>query len=230
MLHQRRGIMIKISVKRLYNVLFDHYGPRSWWPAESRFEVMVGAILTQNTNWHNVEKAITNLKSEKLLTPEGISSTRLPKLESLVRPTGYYRQKARRLKYFVTYLVKSYDADLDLFLGKPLDELRPELLELNGIGPETADSILLYAGEKPIFVIDAYTKRLAERLDLTDDTSYNGLQKFFMAKLPQDVQLYNEYHALIVELCKSICKTKPNCNICILQKHCTYFSIKYELL
>jgi endonuclease-3 related protein len=198
------------------------YGERNWWPAETRFEIIVGAILTQNTSWHNVEKAIRNLKDLDLLEPGSIVRISLKKLEKAVFPTGFYRQKAKRLKNFSSYLVKNYEGDLDKLFSNEICELRDELLNLNGIGPETADSILLYAGEVPVFVIDAYTRRLCKRLGITNAESYEELQNFFMEKVPGNVQMYNEFHALIVEFCKNICKSKPECSICFLKKNCNY--------
>lgn len=214
--------MKRLTVRKLYDILFDHYGPRNWWPAETRFEVMVGAILTQNTAWSNVEKAITNLKEHGLMEIDALAKVPIRKLEEEAHPTGFFRQKAERVKNLSLFLMKNYNSDLDKFFDKTMEDLRKELLELNGIGPETADSILLYAGRKPIFVIDAYTKRLCSRLDLTDAGTYDELQAFFMDSLPEDVQLYNEYHALIVEFCKNICTKKPKCDVCFLNKYCQY--------
>lgn len=212
--------MRKISVKRLYNLLLKQYGNRDWWPADTQFEVMVGAILTQNTAWRNVEKAIANLKNQNLMEPESIARANIKKLEKAIFPTGFYRQKARRVKNFSVYLMDHYNGDLKKLFSKQTDELRNELLELNGIGPETADSILLYAGEKPVFVVDAYTRRLCERLGLCSTDSYDEIQEFFMRKLPEDVQMYNEYHALIVEFCKTTCSRKPKCEICFIKHYC----------
>jgi endonuclease-3 related protein len=221
--------MRTITVKQLYNKLISHYWPRSWWPADTPFEVIVGAILTQNTSWSNVEKAITNMKNADLLEPMAIQKVHIRTLEKAVYPSGFFKQKARRLKDFNKYLIDNYNGDLDKMFAKPVDELRIELLEQKGIGPETADSILLYAGNRPIFVIDAYTRRLISRLGLTESLSYDELQEFFLENLPEDVQLYNEYHALIVEFAKNICKPKPQCDKCIISDYCKYYFEFLEL-
>jgi endonuclease-3 related protein len=214
--------MKKITVIELYDRLLSHFGPRDWWPAETRFEVMVGAILTQNTSWGNVEKAIINLKSGGLMEPGEIAKARIKTLEQAVFPSGFFRQKAVRLKDFSKYLLREYDGDLDRLFRLPVEELRSELLEQKGIGPETADSMILYAGNKPIFVIDSYTKRLCDRLGLCDLRSYDEYQDFFMRNLPEDTELYNEYHALIVVFCKNICRRNPDCENCFLRKKCNY--------
>jgi endonuclease-3 related protein len=182
---------------------------------------MVGAILTQNTNWKNVEKAIAGLKQKGLLTPESLASADLRTIESAIRSSGYYRQKAKRLKLFAKWLVEKYDGRLDLLFAAPLSELRQELLSLNGIGPETADSILLYAGDKPVFVIDAYTRRVFGRMGfISENASYCELQRFFESSLPSDVELFKDFHAQIVELGKTYCKKKPLCADCPLRRGC----------
>jgi len=203
----------------IYKKLYSHFGPQHWWPAESPFEVMVGAILTQNTNWQNVEKAMGNLKMHKLLNPHKLY--RLPHkiLARLIKPAGYYNVKAKRLKEFLGFLMKSYQGNLKKMSLDNLKELRSRLLSVNGIGPETADSILLYALEKPVFVVDAYTKRILSRhLLIKEDTNYEETQNLFMKNLKTDVRLFNEYHALLVKLGKELClKRRPKCQICPLK-------------
>ena len=204
----------------LYTFLLSHFGPQHWWPAKTPFEVVVGAILTQQVAWKNVEKAIENLKNANVLDLCKISNLSLEKLEVYVKPTGFYRQKARRLKDICSYISKEYNGSLKVVFNKETGSLRTELLSLNGIGPETADSIILYAAEKPSFVIDAYTKRICKRLQLTHELDYEPLKKFFENSLPKNVEIYNEFHALIVELGKNYCKTKPLCKDCPLSEKC----------
>lgn len=202
---------------KIYRLLFKAFGPQSWWPARTRFEVIVGAILTQNTTWLNVEKAIENLRKARLLNLKALSITSTRKLYPFLRPTGYYRIKARRLKATINFLSKRYQGNLNRFFREPFEQARKELLSVKGVGPETADSILLYAGKKPIFVIDAYTRRIFERLKiLRPGDSYEDIQRLFMANLPRRTGLYNEYHALIVRLGKDICRTRPRCHLCPL--------------
>lgn len=197
--------------------MLARFGPRGWWPGETPFEVMVGAILTQNTNWKNVERAIENLTRERVLHPKKMLALHPATLASLIRPAGYYRVKARRLRSFLKYFVETYDGDAGRMAPRPLEELRPELLGVSGIGPETADSILLYALEKPVFVIDAYTKRILVRHGLcAEEDDYHALQELFVDHLPAEVPLYNEYHALIVETGKEYCRPKPRCEECPL--------------
>jgi len=221
-----------LDLMKIYNLMSSRYGPRHWWPGDTREEILIGAILTQNTAWVNVEKAIANLKEEGMLDGKALASTSPGKIAKLIRPAGYFNQKAGRLIDFFSYLDTKYNLDLDVVFDKPLEELRPELLGLRGIGPETADSMLLYAGEMPTFVIDAYTFRVMKRLGLPkkhyqrktktglwkDD--YHVLQKYFMDNLKQDVRLYNEYHALFVEHGKLHCKTRPVCKECPLGNIC----------
>jgi len=200
-----------------FRQMLKRFGPRGWWPGETPFEVMVGAILTQNTNWGNVERAIANLKREGVLDPKAILSLHTSTLQRLIRPAGYFRVKAKRLRHFLEYFVENYGG-CDRRMAKcDLPRLREELLSVNGIGPETADSILLYALKKPVFVIDAYTKRILSRHGLSaEDDTYDDLQELFMDRLPPDVPIYNEYHALIVETGKDYCRTKPRCDECPL--------------
>lgn len=205
----------------IYNLLLKHFGPQKWWPAETEFEVIVGAILTQNSNWKNVERAIANLKDKDLMEPERIHSVSEEGLKKLIRPAGYYNAKARKLREFTDFLFEEYDGKLDRFLGLPPEQVREQLLSIWGIGPETADSIILYAAEKPSFVVDAYTRRIFSRLGFVDEkTGYDELKKFFEKNIPRDVSLYKEFHALIVELGKNCCRTKPLCKECPLGREC----------
>jgi endonuclease-3 related protein len=208
---------LKKALLEIYNILHKQFGPQHWWPAETPFEVIVGAILTQNTAWGNVTKAIDNLKKEDYLSPELLYSLCMSKLAGLIRPSGYYNIKAKRLKEFLKFLFNEYDGSLDKMFKTNLSELREKLLKINGIGPETADSILLYAGNYPIFVIDAYTKRILQRHNIINDgIDYHSLQSLFMDNLPEDADLFNEYHALIVKTAKDFCKKKPLCDVCPL--------------
>ena len=202
----------------IYDTLLREYGPQGWWPVGGKYfpeikdvyEIIIGAILTQNTAWKNVERALKNLRERGLIDPKKILDIPIEELSSLIKPSGYYNQKARRLKEVTRFIFP--------FLKKETVPSREELLEIKGIGPETADSILLYAFQVPIFVIDAYTRRLLERLGLCDaPCSYQKAQALFMSSLPEDEKLYNEYHALIVKHCKDICKKRPECSICCLK-------------
>lgn len=207
----------------LYDKLYAEFGPQHWWPAASPFEVMVGAILTQNTSWKNVEKAVANLKKEKMLSVRKLSSARKSKIARLIRPSGYFNQKAERLQLFARHLAKRHGASVKRFFARDLPAIREELLALKGIGPETADSMLLYAGNKPVFMIDLYTQRIMERLGLHEDLSYHGLQDFFHASLRRDHRLFNEYHALLVKFAQEYCRKKPLCRECFLRRRCQYF-------
>jgi endonuclease-3 related protein len=208
----------------IFENLLDHFGPLHWWPATTPFEVVVGAILTQNTAWRNVEIAMAALRQAGRLTPEGIRSLSRPRLEALIRPSGFFRQKAEYLHTFVAGLEHQQKGDLDRWLAGDLDRVRQDLLQLRGIGPETADSILLYAGGRASFVVDAYTRRLFTRLGLLrGKESYEAIRTLFMANLPHDSNLFNEYHALIVEACKAFCRKRtPRCPPCPLLPCCRY--------
>ncbi len=206
----------------VYHHLFKHYGPQQWWPAETPFEVMVGAVLTQNTAWSNVEKAITNLKAAEALSPEAIVATEHDVLAEMLRPSGYFNIKAKRLKnYCHWYLRQGGFAALNKLSD---NELRHALLSVNGVGPETADDILLYAFERPLFVIDAYTRRLFSRLGMLEhDSGYESLRHHFETELQKEknrVTLFNEYHALIVMHAKEHCRVKPYCQGCPLGRGC----------
>jgi endonuclease-3 related protein len=214
-------------LKEIYQRLYKTFGPQHWWPGDTPFEVVIGAILTQNTTWVNVEKAINNLKKRKLLTPQALKKISLKKLAGLIRPTGYYNQKARKIKNFIQFLFNNYQGSLKRMFSEDFLVLRAKLLKINGIGLETADSILLYAANKPIFVVDAYTRRILIRHSLVKPSaSYSEIQNYFMDNLENKVKLFNEYHALLVRLGKEICKSKPNCRICPLrgiEKEIEYF-------
>jgi len=201
-----------------FRLLIERFGSRGWWPGETPFEVMIGAILTQNTNWKNVEKAIANLKREGVLDPHALLDLSPARLAALIKPAGYFRVKAKRLRSFLEYFVDNYEGSARKMAKKELPALREELLGVNGIGPETADSILLYALRKEIFVIDAYTKRILSRHGLcAEDDCYDDMQALFMDRIERDVPLYNEYHALIVETGKDFCRTNPRCEECPLK-------------
>ena len=207
----------KTALRNIYQKLFRKFGPQRWWPAETRFEVIVGAILTQNTNWGNVEKAIRNLKSRGLLSAQALRDIPSSRLAALIKPAGYFNVKTRRLKNFIHFLFKEYRGDLKAMGREDWRRLRQKLLEVNGIGPETADSILLYALDKPVFVVDAYTKRFFYRHNFVGHKAdYHQVQELFMAHCDHDVAMFNEYHALIVALGKHYCKPNPSCERCPL--------------
>lgn len=204
----------------MYQLLLDHFGPQNWWPGDSPFEIMVGAVLTQNTNWSNVSKAINALKEESLLDFESLYGLPAETLAAKIRPCGYYNLKTTRLKNLLNLIKTEYAGNLDDFFATPSYQLRQELLSVKGIGPETADSIILYASGQPSFVIDTYTYRIISRHNLVgeDEGNYHELQALFTDALPEDAALYNEYHALIVQTGKEYCKSKnPLCQKCPLQ-------------
>ena len=202
----------------IYNSLFKHFGPQRWWPGETPFEVIIGAILTQNTSWDNVEKAIVSLKASGKFTPEGLFKLQTDKLALLIKSSGYFNIKAKRLKNFLSFLFNDYEGNIDRMLKEDGHILRHKLLNVNGIGPETADSILLYAAEYPIFVVDAYTNRIFSRHGyIPADATYHQIQELFVGNLPKDIQLYNEYHALIVRVGKELCRKTPRCNSCPIE-------------
>jgi endonuclease III related protein len=231
-----------------YRALLTHFGPQNWWPAHSRFEMITGAFLTQNTNWTNVEKAMANLRRAHALGLSAMRDLPLRKLEQLIRPSGYFRQKAHRLKTFVSFLDQQYSGSLGRMFAQPKEKLRAELLELNGVGPETADSILLYAGSHPVFVVDAYTRRILERHNIiTAKTGYEEIRgliedtvsgaasgsllaprtgadprhpasRMSRAARTELAQHYNELHALIVRIGNQFCRATPSCEGCPLKK------------
>jgi len=208
----------------IYKTLFHAIGPRHWWPGETPLEIMIGAILTQNTSWKNVDKAITTLKEKNRLSPEKLRDIPEADLAEAIRSSGYYNQKAKKIKIFIRYIYEHYNGSLEKMAEQPLGKLREELLAIHGIGPETADSILLYALQKETFVVDAYTRRIFLRHGwMTEKATYEEIRQFFMTHLPRDVQLYNEFHALLVHVGNHFCRRKPLCEGCPLKE---YFSEK----
>jgi len=209
--------MINEKLMEIYRLLDEHFGPQNWWPGETTFEIVVGAILTQNTNWTNVEKAIANLKAADVLSPDKLHNMSDEDIAPLIKPAGYFNIKAARLKHFLNFLYENFDGSLDAMGAREMHSLREDLLAVKGIGPETADSILLYAFGMPVFVVDAYTARIfARHLLIEPNSDYHQIQEFFHDSLPNDVELYNQFHALIVCAGKTYCKPKPNCNDCPL--------------
>ncbi len=208
----------KIPLRSVYDELFKTWGPQHWWPGRTPFEVAVGAILTQHTSWTNVEKAIQRLRAARALTPRAMHHAELADLAEWIRPAGYYNVKARRLRAFTTFLFSKFGGRLNRLFALDTSALRGALLSVKGIGPETADSIILYAAHRPVFVIDAYTRRMLDRHGWLDaSASYDEAARLFTAALPADTSLYNEYHALIVRLGKTYCGTKPRCEACPLR-------------
>ncbi len=206
-------------LREIYRRLYAHFGPQHWWPGETPFEILVGAILTQNANWRNVEKAIANLRDAGVLSLERMAELPVDLLAGYIRPSGYYNIKAGRLRNLLDHIVREHGADLDGFLAQPVRKLREELLSIKGIGPETADSMVLYAAGGPVFVVDAYTHRILSRHGLVgEDCGYRELQELFMDNLEEDAALFNEYHALLVRTGKEYCrKSSPRCKSCPLQ-------------
>ncbi len=229
---------MKLTPYTLYKILLENFGNQNWWPmdknyhekhgSDPRFEIMVGAILTQNTAWSNVEKALISLKSKNTLDIKKISEIDIKSLQNMIKPSGFFNQKAKRLKNLASHLHDHYQDNLSYFFDRAIDDIREGLLSLNGIGPETADSILLYAGNLPVFVVDAYTKRICKRLPLGTNVSYDEIRQYFERELGKKyskeklTQIYNELHALIVVLGKNYCKKKPECNKCPLKRHCEF--------
>jgi endonuclease-3 related protein len=201
----------------MYERLLLAFGPQAWWPGESPFEVMVGAVLVQNTAWKNVEKAIENLREDGLLSPAAMHGLSVEELAEVIRPAGYYRLKAARLKRLIDFVFDRYDGDLEAMFADDLETLREGLLSINGIGPETADSILLYAAQRPTFVVDTYTKRILARHGWIDyEADYHTIKEEMEAALPRDVALYNEYHALLVRVGHLHCRKSAHCELCPL--------------
>ncbi|MCX5680676.1 MAG: endonuclease III domain-containing protein [Candidatus Omnitrophica bacterium] len=227
----KRGKVERKSLLAIYNRLLRSYGPREWWPAKTRFEVIVGAILTQNVSWHNAKIAINNLKRKELLLPKSMLKAPYRQIANCIKSSRFYNQKAKKLKTFCRYLALKYDGSLDKMFFKDMNLLRNELLDLKGIGKETADCILLYAGKKPSFVVDAYTKRFLARYGLgKEGASYDEIRRLFMENLPKNVYLYNEYHALIVHHCHFVCKSKPQCAICSVNQNCLGFTFSGSII
>jgi endonuclease-3 related protein len=220
---ESKNISLSQLLTEIYRLLFASYGPQHWWPADTTFEVTVGAILTQSAAWGNVEKAIANLKQAEALTPVSLRKLPIDELAKLIYPSGYYKAKALKLKTFVERLEEAYQDSLDKLFSLDIPQLRKELLSIHGIGPETADSIILYAAHKPTFVIDAYTRRIISRLGLSPQRDdYAAFQALFMDNLPADEKLFNEYHALFVRHGKESCKKAPLCDHCCLKGLCLY--------
>jgi endonuclease-3 related protein len=213
--HERDPGALLTAIHQVLNAFFGDLG---WWPADSPFEVIVGAILTQNTAWRNVERAIAVLKREGVLSPEQLLALSEDRLADWIRPAGYYRVKARRLKAFIRFLYERYEGSLAEMFLEPTACLRERLLAVKGVGPETADSILLYAGRRPVFVVDAYTKRILVRHRIIGDhAEYEAIQRLFMSHLPEDARLFNQYHALLVQTGKTFCRPRARCDGCPLK-------------
>ncbi|RLF36076.1 MAG: endonuclease [Thermoplasmata archaeon] len=231
--------MAAVTPVTLYFSLLQYFGPQKWWPVDKkyheknstdpRFEIIVGAVLTQNTAWKNVEKALENLRSNNALTITSIAKMDIDRLSDMIKPSGYFNQKAFRLKKLSLYLQERYNGDLNRFFNRETVDIRNELLSLSGVGPETADSILLYAGGHPIFVVDAYTRRICNRLPITvDGKTYDDIRQCFerdiQRRFPTEklVSIYGELHALIVVFGKTFCKKKPVCRNCPMNSTCIY--------
>lgn len=211
--------MLADELKEIYRRLLAYFGPQHWWPGDTPFEIIVGAILTQNTSWRNAERALANLKEAGILSLPAMAALSAEELAEYIRPAGYYNIKAGRLRNLFTMIAENWDNDLDYLLRQPVPVLREQLLSVKGIGPETADSMVLYAAEQPIFVVDAYTHRLLLRHELiSEDADYFQIQELFMDNLKEDAALFNEYHALLVQAGKQFCKkkSKPQCAGCPL--------------
>ncbi len=216
--------MVNRDLVKIFDALYSKYGPQGWWPGDGTFEIILGAILTQNTSWHNVALAIDNLERENLIDPDALLRAEPERVKTLIAPVGFFNVKYDRLRSFLDYLMGN-EMDFERFRHLPVADLRNELLHVKGIGPETADSILLYAFDRPIFVVDTYTRRLFSRLGYNwmEKASYEEIQKFFMDELPSEPDLFNEFHALIVTHCKNTCKRKPLCSACNLSTFCEQY-------
>ncbi len=240
MMLKKEGKRTRERLMRLYEKLLAYYGAQQWWPHETKWEILVGAILTQNTAWTNVEKALANLKAERVLAPAALREMELARLEALVRPAGFTSSKPGRLKTLAEFLRREYGDEVGNLRGGDLAARRAQLLALNGIGPETADAILLYGADQPIFVIDAYTRRIMGRMGtwrtaggevVTERVGYGDLQELFMRHLPSDVALFQEFHALLDVHAKYTCtKRAPRCRACPLRKGCRKVGIRFENL
>ncbi len=226
------------KILEIFNLLMTKNGKQNWWPididyhiknkSDYRFEIIIGSILTQNTTWNNVEKTIVKLKNNRILDIKKINKIKINDLKKLIRESGFYNKKAELIKNFAYYLDNNYNCNLDLFFNREIDKIRNELLSLKGIGQETADSIILYAGNKPTFIVDSYTKRICERIPVKTNISYNEIKEYFESELSkiyqkdETVRVYKELHALIVLLCKKYCKKNPNCDKCIINSKCEF--------
>ena len=210
----------RVTLREIYNKLDRTFGPQNWWPGETPLEIIIGAILTQNTSWHNVEKAIMALYKNNHLTPHALKTIPVKTLSLLIRSAGYHNIKAGRLKNFISFLYSEYNGSIKIMARERTKTLRKKLLGVKGIGPETADSILLYALEKPVFVVDAYTRRILGRHNLLGyQSDYNSIQDLFTHNLKKSVKLFNQYHALLVKLGKEYCRPAPRCSGCPLEKY-----------
>jgi len=206
------------ELMEMFDLMLAHFGPQKWWPADTALEMLVGAVLTQNTSWKNVEKAIANLKAQGLLSVMDLHAMSPGRLAEAIRPAGYFNVKAMRLKNLMAFIAERYEGDLATLLEEETGRLREGLLSVKGIGPETADSMLLYAAHRPVFVVDAYTYRILARHGMVDEsTGYESLQSLFMDHLPDDTELFNEFHALIVQTGKAYCRRTPRCHLCPLE-------------
>ena len=223
----RRALPVTgVALRRVYQRLRHRFGPAGWWPGETPFEVSIGAILTQNTSWANVEKALEALRSRRILSYAGLRRLTNARLAGLIRSSGYYNLKARRVRAFLDFLGREYGGRAEDMASEDPSALRARLLEVDGIGPETADSIALYAAGLPVFVVDAYTRRIFARLGiLRGDEAYDTIQSVFMDRLPRDVALYNDYHAQIVRLGKEVCRPRPRCSGCPLDDLCPRWGV-----
>jgi len=206
----------------VYRRLLDHHGPQHWWPAENAFEVIVGALLMQQTAWRNVAAAIRSLKEAGLLEVHALASASVPLIRRHVKGTGLYRTKPRRLRDFCRHLLARSDGDLTRYFDRPTESARADLLAQEGVGPETADSILLYAGGHPVFLVDAYTIRVGRRIGLFDAEAYDAVQRHFEESVPRDLRVYQEYHALFVRHAVTLCRPTPKCDACPLQEMCDF--------
>ena len=203
---------------QMYEAMRDRFGDQGWWPGDGPLEICIGAILTQNTNWKNVEKAIANLRDAQCMSISALCAKEHSELGELIRPAGYFNVKAKRVKNFAAAVAQSFADDIEAFLGRPIHTLRADLLEINGIGRETADSIILYAAGKPSFVVDAYTYRILLRHQLiSPEDDYESVKELLESSLPDDVDLWNDYHAQLVAVGKNYCRPRPRCEGCPLE-------------
>ena len=217
------GKVALITLTTLYRELLRHFGPRNWWPADSPFEVIIGAILTQNTSWRNVEKALENLKKHNALDPVVMERMKTEKIAGFIRSSGFYNQKARTIKGFLLYYKTKYNVKIEFTVEETLGTLRKDLLQIKGIGEETADCILLYAFKKTTFVVDSYTKRIITRIGINSDVkSYKSLKRIIESSIPEDMAIYNEFHSLFVQLGREYCRSKPLCNFCPVLRNCKF--------
>ena len=208
--------------EEIYERLLARYGPQHWWPAQTPFEVIVGALLMQQTAWRNVAEAIENLKAAGLLDVRALAAAPIPRVRTQVKIAGLYRTKPRRLRDFCRHLLQRADGDLAKYFNRPMDVVRADLLAQEGVGPETADSILLYAGGHPIFLVDAYTVRVGQRIGLFETKKYDAVQRYFEERVPRNLAMYREYHALFVRHAVTLCRPNPKCDLCPLRERCRY--------